>query len=536
VTNFLFDLDIILTPLKPSRKNVTAEDVASSLYFLHLNLPSDIALLESTDPSNLNGTESENVKFPEPPITRKPLPIDLSSSTAQALRESSPAPLPWPSGDGKTSVSEVDNNPGSQTKPSADQSRQSSDPKSATYRRPLGPRPLLPEVNTRRKALPGEENLPIVTTPQIKQISTTRSSNSSHPLNSNDLMTTRIVETNSKFSEVDQDTKREFSVTIIRRDPTSGAQWNIGSITSNYLHNSHSETIGNTNSVSGAHSCIFVHLTTPGYVQFRGPQQARAIMSRTGSSMPQPPLASGLGFDRQVLMESSGLWDRKINPEQRGSMDGSGNYIGTHQRLSSDVAFESLKALGSDLNRPKSGRPKVKGYSFLSPWDGRCEFSTGGGGRSLKCKHILPNNATMSNAAASSSQPSSVVSELRFNLPTAALFGASAASTPNSPPPRRLKFGKLHHIRNKLSSDSSAVDALSKPHPTAYASLYPSTDEDNEIDDDQLDLSLGQEAAGGGNRGKRAKLGKLIVHDEGLKMLDLIVAANMGIWWQTWEH
>jgi len=57
-----------------------------------------------------------------------------------------------------------------------------------------------------------------------------------------------------------------------------------------------------------------------------------------------------------------------------------------------------------------------------------------------------------------------------------------------------------------------------------------------EIDDDpHLDLSIGQEKAGGGNRGKRAKLGKLVIHHEGFKMLDLVVAANIGVWWSVWE-
>lgn len=55
-------------------------------------------------------------------------------------------------------------------------------------------------------------------------------------------------------------------------------------------------------------------------------------------------------------------------------------------------------------------------------------------------------------------------------------------------------------------------------------------------DADRLDLSLGQEKAGGGSRGKKAKLGKLIIEDEGLKMLDLIVAANMGIWWRAYDR
>jgi len=41
--------------------------------------------------------------------------------------------------------------------------------------------------------------------------------------------------------------------------------------------------------------------------------------------------------------------------------------------------------------------------------------------------------------------------------------------------------------------------------------------------------------AGGGFGGKRAKLGKLIIEDEGLKMLDLVVAANMSLWWRAYE-
>jgi hypothetical protein len=52
---------------------------------------------------------------------------------------------------------------------------------------------------------------------------------------------------------------------------------------------------------------------------------------------------------------------------------------------------------------------------------------------------------------------------------------------------------------------------------------------------DRLDLSLGQEFAGGGFGGKQAKLGKIILEDEGLKMMDLLVAANMGLWWRAYE-
>jgi hypothetical protein len=54
-------------------------------------------------------------------------------------------------------------------------------------------------------------------------------------------------------------------------------------------------------------------------------------------------------------------------------------------------------------------------------------------------------------------------------------------------------------------------------------------------EDSRLDLSLGQELVGGGFAGKQAKLGKLIIEGEGLLMLDLLVAANMGLWFRAYE-
>lgn len=59
--------------------------------------------------------------------------------------------------------------------------------------------------------------------------------------------------------------------------------------------------------------------------------------------------------------------------------------------------------------------------------------------------------------------------------------------------------------------------------------------EDTRSSLDRLDLSLGQEFAGGGFGGKQAKLGKMIIEDEGLKMMDLLVAANLGLWWRAYD-
>lgn len=115
------------------------------------------------------------------------------------------------------------------------------------------------------------------------------------------------------------------------------------------------------------------------------------------------------------------------------------------------------------------------------------------------------------------------VSELRYNLPGASESGSGDGH-------RHGKHGKhgKHGLHGKF-------DKLLKLDPRYRQD---SSDEEEEEEDDEdlaMDLSLGRERAGGGNKGNRAKLGKLIIHDEGLKMMDLVVAANIGVWWASWE-
>lgn len=48
-------------------------------------------------------------------------------------------------------------------------------------------------------------------------------------------------------------------------------------------------------------------------------------------------------------------------------------------------------------------------------------------------------------------------------------------------------------------------------------------------------LHLAREKPGGGMRGRSAKLGKLVIEDDGLKMVDLVVSACMAVWWRGYE-
>jgi hypothetical protein len=85
-----------------------------------------------------------------------------------------------------------------------------------------------------------------------------------------------------------------------------------------------------------------------------------------------------------------------------------------------------------------------------------------------------------------------------------------------------------HRARTQLSHTESSGEFPST-NPTQRHSVY---QEQSPEEEGRLDLGLGREKAGGGFKGHSAKLGKLIIEDEGLKMCDLVVAACMGVWWQ----
>lgn len=104
---------------------------------------------------------------------------------------------------------------------------------------------------------------------------------------------------------------------------------------------------------------------------------------------------------------------------------------------------------------------------------------------------------------------------MKFNLPS-----VNKAPSPKEETSKRSSFFKRgRHSRNSSSVSVNRDDGL----------------EDARTSLDRMDLSLGQEFAGGGFGGKQAKLGKIILEDEGLKMMDLLVATNIGLWWRAYE-
>ncbi|KAH6677807.1 hypothetical protein F5X68DRAFT_36370 [Plectosphaerella plurivora] len=582
--------DVILSTSKPQLKNVTAHDVANSLYYIHLELPGE---KQASSPVS-HGLESPRSSFEsgrsENRIKRKPLPATsrLQSSTsptrppppppaAAATQPLTPPPayddLPAPrpqsqshplpqvpqqlpppppphdpqtvparpspdpkrwTGDGgrtwysvedgpdMTRSSQLSRSPQDQRRPVPDSQRFST-PTSPSRDGPLPPLPTRPSERE-----PPAPQLP--PRPSYSNNSPPRQTRAERPTQAQSRPRSRSPSP-IKYHNT---TAVPYVLHIIRRDANTGHQWNVGSISSSQLEHALDEDYAYTSfdpaglansdarrKTTSPQPEINVMLETSGYAKFRGMPSRRSVDDATRRALGNGPGATSqtslgdaasvrhgeAGFSRRVVMTytksfTSNLREKfaatTLKPEEIRPGPPSSH---RHSRQLSNVSANSADSAAShsdDAARPIVTSPghglRPKGYMFLSPWDGACHFRTGNGGRSLKMRHTLPSPGPGHPA------PSAVASELRFNLPGHELFhkGKDEAMA------RKAELSG--HIGKLIRGDDWADDS-----------------------------QLGKEKAGGGNRGKRAKLGKLIIYPEGMKMLDLCVAANLGVWWGTYE-
>ena len=381
-----------------------------------------------------------------------------------------------------------------------------------------------------------------------------------------------------------------FHITLIRRDPTHGTQWNVATISTPRVDD----------------GVIDIEISTPGYNRFIAQDEPLSLgnlgFPTDGASAPslsalQALQESAVHASNNNIINTSQTGQEPPGPrkfrrklcvskpyqdEARGSMDlprGSIDSIGPGSPT-------TMKAQG--LSKLKSGY-----YSFSSPWNGICTFATAVNGRSLKCKHMIPMHAPPgSNLQNMASNPAVTAAEIRFNTPfqpnhlhhqpnPAHLSPFLLSQTPtfaaadNLDPPLPSNVSAATATtgapsltttttnttttttskRNSLALLLNPNSYTNRPRSHSGNSTYshntttqgciggggltrkPSTTSTASSDDpDRLDFSLARERAGGGMRGKSAKLGKLVVEDEGIKMLDLVVAACMGVWWRGYYY
>ncbi|KAI1751145.1 hypothetical protein F4782DRAFT_505943 [Xylaria castorea] len=533
--------DIILSTLKPQIKNVTAEDVASSLYYAHFQTPEDEPLIPLNKPGHPSSPRSSG-ESPPPRIHRKPLPNTLGQS-APGTTPVAPETLSGKEnhGHGAPAPKHLTG-----TVPYGLSEYQPAAPTGSGHRMPLSPTdrveqnvPPLPNVpRPHFHELPHVEDHPPPPLP-------TRPGNRHFPPSpaKSSYPTFDPATSAHALSSTKRRLFTPFSLTLIRRDPSSGQQWNVGKIASFQLEDL--DLIDDEKRHQASPS-IQIHLETSGYAKFRGMPAGSevglrgSLDLRPGSSssttrpFPHVPTAipaSG-AFERQVKMAYSPSFTAGIRRHFRSRSSADEGQPTSPDKRPGHVRGGSQASIGSFggdfdgsdapiITQPAPGL-KARGYIFYSPWNGRCEFMTGKAGRTLKCRHILPSygggvynplvegpDPEHGDERADNARP---ISELRFNLPSNELLTDK----------KSVEGGM--RARDQIQSQFNKMVAKAQGL------------EDSDDGDFHFDLSLGREKAGGGNRGKRAKMGKLIIFDEGLKMLDLAVAANVGIWWTTWER
>lgn len=482
--------DVFLTPVKPREKVVTAYDVTNALYFLHFNTEDDYGTdslviqkpsSADTDVSQLSGVYSMG-KVPPALPTRRPV---QHSSPAPPVSPPYPVDDPLPTYDARPPSPPKHH--GISRKPVVREATNISSSRD--------PAAFLPVLHRRPLPSPPEERPTSMHEDNIRLLRRSETSDETNPYSRN-------YDTHPEtLKQLELDARPTAgSLTLIRRDLGSSEQWNVAIIHDPPIHEVSSTSLlapTATRRTKKGGSPLYLDITNPGYAQFLStsrPVSRNSTSTATSTDSSDLPPAQGL-FRRRLYMPGSKYADHGY------SSTGHRKHLSTASIPTQDTMRRSLQSdrhHSFDSSAMASADHRSKGYAFASPWDGTCEFTTGATGKSLKCRHRLPKNPSAQE-----------VSELRFNLPT-----SSSSSTP---------------LKQKRSSYFVGRSRPAADEDGATPSIMINEDTG------RIDLSLGQERAGGGFGGKQAKLGKLIVWPEGLGMLDLLVTANLGLWWRAYE-
>ncbi|PNS20722.1 ATP-dependent DNA helicase hus2/rqh1 [Sphaceloma murrayae] len=432
--------DVFLTPLKPRERVVNAQDVQSSLYFLHVDSPEDFTVREDPKPS-----------VPATPTIREESTFNIHRKPIGAVPARRPLPTPPAS-------------------PELYQQQPSVDYLGVDWNASVPARkPLVPRRSPDRELRP-------------RPVSTVSA------LPNGTCQDSVLIE-------------QCQTLTLIRRDPSTGRQWNIAKISDPPVDEVSSEALKENRAfpkrVKNSGSPLYLDIKNTGY----NPFISSDLPLRHAEHLPLPESPEERIFKRRIWMDGSRFANHSYATRRPFSVTSDGFSNVSTSNLSLQSARQSVSSVAIDR--------RSKGYAFEDAWGNKCEFSTATTGRALRCRQIRNVPAPGYDA------PQVDVSELRFNLPSHHFSARSESNINNEHNARRNSY-----FSNDTSSDASS---LRSGHTRMRS------------EDGTVDYSLGRERAGGGFGGRDAKLGKLIVEEMGQKMLDLVVAANMALWWRAYE-
>lgn len=208
---------------------------------------------------------------------------------------------------------------------------------------------------------------------------------------------------NDLFSPGPEESDQGLSLTLIRRDPASGAQWNVGKVKDPPSFEISSDNQGRSvpGRVKKPGAPLYIDINNPGYSKFlfnpdmASPRRSEDSMnsvhsgragSRSSFASPTGPAPVDSTFRRRMWYEGArytpDYFGHKKAPSNENNLSVPGT---TPMGVNSPFdEMDSQRRITMGTHDKKAG---YRGYVFESPWNGRCEFVTGGSGDSLKVRN-----------------------------------------------------------------------------------------------------------------------------------------------------
>jgi hypothetical protein len=347
--------------MKPREKVVTAEDIQSSLYFVHVEQPEDAYLVDPPE-------------FQDPDYTQQSQtasnPVSVSIVPRKAVPGTNTAPVRKPVPSTLAPINSYSNN-------------QNIDAGNYARRSAM----LAPEYShSPRRSFDAsqyqQENRRPTASPRRRSENPSRSS---------------------------------ASLTLIRRDPASGAQWNVARIEDPPVLDVSSPTSNDPRIKKKLGAPMYIEVFNPGYSKFlHSDTTNNPTLTTRDSGMSTQSHHAGSEqqtgahlstnenvFRRRIWMEGSqhagGFGHRKLNsndyntgrPGSRDSYRAQPNSALADMRPRPSPPFVTREDQTYSSIQVSDRQTSFRGYVFTSPWNGRCEFTTGIGGGSLKVMTLL---------------------------------------------------------------------------------------------------------------------------------------------------